>query len=240
MLRFIYVIIMRIFSIIHFCPKMAYYGNHPEKYSNEECHALAQDVIRRVKKTTRITTEVYGTENLPSDGGYILFSNHQGKYDALGIVHAHERPVSVLMDSKRSKLPIADQFVTLLRGKRIDKGNPRQQIKVLNEIANEVKEGRIYLVFPQGGYEKNQKNDVGEFKYGCFISAYKAKCPIVPVAIIDSYKCFSENNLRPVTTKVIFLPPIPYEDYSPDKAPVTCDKVQNIIDIEIKSRISSK
>ncbi len=238
MLRFIYVIIMRIFSIIHFCPKMAHYGKHTEKYSEDECYALAQDLIGRVKKTSRITTEVYGLENLPKESGYIMFSNHQGKYDALGIISVHPRPCSVLMDKKRSKMPIANQFVALLRGQRIDRKNPRQQIKVLNNIASEVKDGRIYLVFPQGGYAKNQKNNVGDFKYGCFTSAYKAKCPIVPVAIVDSYKPFGENSLKHVTTKVIFLSPLYYEDYCGLKAPQLCGIVRNLIEDEIKKHIS--
>lgn len=240
MLRFIYVIIMRIFSIIHYCPKMSYYGKHPEKYSNEDCHALAQKVIRKVKKTTRITTDVYGVENLPKDGGYIMFSNHQGKYDALGIIDAHPTPCSVLMDKKRSQMPIANQFITLLRGKRLEKDRPRQQIRVLKELAQEVVEGRVYLVFPEGGYTKDQKNNVGDFKYGCFITAMKAKCPVVPVAIIDSYKPFGENSLKPVKTKVIFLPPVSYDEYKEMKAPALSEHVRNIIVNEISSVLEDK
>ena len=238
MLRFIYVIIMRIFSIIYFCPKMAHYGKHTEKYGENECYALAQDVIGRVKKTTRITTEFYGVENLPKEGGYIMFSNHQGKYDALGIISGHPLPCSVLMDKKRSKMPIANQFITLLRGKRIDRNNPRQQIKVLNDIASDVRDGRRFLIFPQGGYEKNQKNNVGDFKYGCFISAYKAKCPVVPVAIVDSYKPFGENSLKPVKTKVIFLPPLSYDCYRELKAPQLCGIVRKTIEEEIQKHVS--
>ena len=41
----------------------------------------------------------------------------------------------------------------------------------------------------------------------------KAKSPIVPVALIDSYKPFELNSLKPVTTQVHFLEPIYYEDY---------------------------
>ncbi len=236
MLRFFVVILLRIGSIIHFVPKMAYYAKHPEKYSEKDCYALAQTVIRKVKKTARTTTHHYGKENLPKENGYILFSNHQGKYDALGILSGHEEPCSVLMDDKRSKMPIAKQFVSLLHGQRIPKDSPRGQIRTLHAIADEVKQGRRYLVFPEGGYRKDQDNRTNEFKYGCFLCAMRAKCPVVPVAIIDSYKPFGVNSLKPVETQVVFLPPIQYEDYQDMKAPELSALVKGMIEAEIAKR----
>ncbi len=236
MLRFFVVILLRIFSIIYFVPKMAYYARHPERYSEEACYALAQTVIGKVKKTARTTTHHFGKENLPAEGGYILFSNHQGKYDALGILSGHEKPCSVLMDDKRSKMLIAKQFVDLLRGQRIPKDSPKGQIRTLNAIADEVRQGRRYLVFPEGGYRKDQDNRTNEFKYGCFLCALKAKCPIVPVAIIDSYKPFGTNSLKPVETQCVFLPPIPYETYQDMKAPEISAMVKEMIDGEIARR----
>lgn len=233
MLRFVYVIVFRVFSIMYFVPKMSYYAKHPEKYSEEDRYRLAQDVIDRVRRTARTTTEYFGVENLPKDSGYIMFANHQGKYDALGILAGHEKPCSVLMDKKRSNMFIAKQFIDLLGGQRIEKNAPRQQIRVLAAIADEVESGRNYLIFPEGGYGKKRDNSLGEFKYGCFYCAIKAKCPIVPVVLIDSYKPFGLNSLRKVRTKVIFLPPIPYEEYAGMKAPAVCAYVKERIQAEI-------
>ena len=234
MVRFYFVIVFCIFEIIYFVPKMSYYAKHPEKYSDEDCYSLAQDVIRRVKRTARITTEYYGVDNLPKDGGYVMYANHQGKYDAIGILSGHKRPCTVLMDKKRSKMLIVNQFVSLLRGQRIDRESARQQIRTLHTIGDEVTEGRKYLIFPEGGYKKGQKNATGDFKYGCFSCSYRSKTPIVPVAIVDSYKPFGENSLKKVTTKVIFLPPIPYEEYADIKPKEISLLVKNKIDNEIK------
>ena len=41
----------------------------------------------------------------------------------------------------------------------------------------------------------------------------KAKVPIVPVAIIDSYKAFERIYFSPIRTQVHYLTPIPYEEY---------------------------
>ena len=216
---------------------MAYYAKHPEKYSEEDCYVLAQEVIRRVKKASRVTTEYYGVENLPENGGYIMYSNHQGKYDAVGILSGHKRPCSVLMDAKRSKMFIAKQFIDLLRGQRIDRESTRQQMRTLHNIGNEVKDGRVYLIFPEGGYRKDQDNVTNEFKYGCFMCSIASKTPIVPVTIVDSYKPFGKNSLKKVTTKVIFLPPIQYEEYAEMKAKDISLIVKERIDNELQKWI---
>ena len=53
----------------------------------------------------------------------------------------------------------------------------------------EVKNGRNYLIFAEGTRSKHG-NHPQEFKGGSFKAAMKAKCPIVPVALIDTYKAF--------------------------------------------------
>lgn len=219
MFRFYYTIVMRIGSILYFVPKMRKYAKHPERYSEDDCHELCKTMIAKVAKTARTTTSYYGLENLP-EGGYIMYANHQGKYDALGIMWGHPRPCRVLMDAKRSKMPIANEYVALVRGKRIDCTRVRQQVQCINEIAAEVRdEGKIYLIFPEGGYRKDQDNRMNAFQNGCFRSALLSERPIVPVAIIDSFKPFGSKGLKPVHTQVHFLPPIPYEEYR-DMRPV--------------------
>jgi 1-acyl-sn-glycerol-3-phosphate acyltransferase len=213
MFRFYYTIVMRIHSIIWFVPKMRKYAKHPEKYSEEDCQELCNVMIDKVAKTARATTSYYGLENLPEDGGYILYSNHQGKYDALGIMRGHPRPCRVLMNLRRSKMPIANEYVALVRGKRIDHTDFRQQVRCINEIGEEVKAGKVYLIFPEGGYRKGQDNYMNQFRSGCIRSALKSERPIVPVAIIDSFKPFGIKGLKPVYTQVHFLPPISYEEY---------------------------
>ena len=244
MLRVIYVIILRIFSNMYFVPKMAYYARHPEKYSEEDCYRLALDVIDRVRRTARVTTEYEGQENLPRESGYMMFANHQGKYDALGILSGHAKPCSVLMDKKRSNMFIAKQFVDMLGGQRIEKNSPRQQIRVLNAMAQEVREGRNYLIFPEGGYGKKVDNSLEEFKYGCFIAAIKAQCPIVPVVLIDSWKPFGQNSLGKVRTKVIYLPPISYEAYAGRKPKEICamvkERIQEELDRQEKKKVGSQ
>ena len=180
--------------------------------SEKFCYRIAKKTLLKIMKRGRISTEVIGKENLPAEGGYVMYSNHQGKYDAVGIIYGHESPCTILMDKKRSKLPIMKEFLTIIRGKGLDSSNIKKQIATINKVADEVKAGRKYIVFPEGGYNHNH-NNISDFKPGAFKIATKSKSPIVPVVVIDSYKPFEINSLAPVKTKVVFLEPFYYEDY---------------------------
>jgi len=187
----------------------------------------------------RIRTESFGQELLPEEGGYVMYSNHQGKYDTLGIMISHPKPCTIVMDAGRSRLPIVDSFIDLIKGSRLDKTNMKSQVKTMLKIAEEVKDGRRYIVFPEGGYDHN-RNNLQEFLPGAFKCAIKAKVPIVPVAIIDSYKAFGINSLRRVNTQVHFLSPILFEEYSqlstPQIARMVKERIANVIETQLRTR----
>lgn len=128
-------------------PKMGYYSRHPEKYSERFRYEYDRYAINLMKKTGRITTEGFGMENLPKDGGYVMFSNHQGKYDALGIMHTHDTPCSVVMDDARSHGPLVKQFIDLVEGKRLKLDNLKQAAGIIKEVTEEVKKGRKFIIF---------------------------------------------------------------------------------------------
>ena len=95
----------------------------------------------------------------------------------------------------------------------MEKDNPRQGITIINQVAREVADGKRYILFPEGGYKFNNRNRVCDFKAGSFKIALKSKAPIVPIALIDSYKVFNSFHFGPITTYVYYLDPIYYEEY---------------------------
>ena len=132
LIRFIYVIagnLHRAWMI----PLMGYYSRHPEKYSERFRYEYNKHAIRLMNHTGRIYTQAYGAENLPKDGGYVMFANHQGKYDALGIMLTHEEPCSVVMDEARSKMPLVKQFIDMVGGKRLCLHDLRQAARVIRD-----------------------------------------------------------------------------------------------------------
>lgn len=211
-MRFYYLIVRNIFVLPGIIKRMRQMAAD-ERYSEEECYDCLQEVVETINRTGHIKPQVFGTENLPKEGGYVMYPNHQGKYDAYGIVAVHEKPCTVVMDKDKSYDLFINEIIDMIKGKRLDKEDVRQALTVINEMAEEVKQGRKYILFPEGGYDKEKKNSLREFKAGCFKTSIKSKTPIVPVVLIDSYKAMNSAQPGTVTVQIHFLDPIPYEEY---------------------------
>ena len=238
MLRFYYVIIVSLPLIIYYIIRARIIMRKPGKYSDEYCYKIARNMVRKVMQNCFIKTNCYGLDNLPKEGGYIMIPNHQGKFDALGIINSHDEPCSVVIDLDRSKMILTNEFIGLLRGIRLDKNDMRAQIKSMRQMADEVKDGRRYILFPEGGYDHNQ-NTVQDFMPGAFKTALWSKQPIVPVALVDSYKPFELNSLKPVTTQVYFLKPIYYDEYKDMNTTEIADMVKKLIESKIAEALGT-
>ena len=168
--------------------KLCYYAKHTEKYTEEERYKMLRFIDRRAIK-----------------GGRIVI-------DVLAIMQACPRPFSVVMKKEVQNIPFLKQVFACMKAYAIDREDVRQSMKVIQQVAKEVESGRNYLIFPEGTRTKNP-NAVHEFKGGSFKSATKAKCPIVPVALIDSYKSFDTKSIEKIKVQVHILKPMLYEEY---------------------------
>ena len=213
--------------------KLCYYASHVEKYTEEERYALLQYIDRRANWGGRITIDAHGVENIPDKDGFMFFPNHQGLYDVLAIIQACPRPFSVVMKKEVQDIPFLKQVFACMKAIAIDREDIRQSMKVIQQVTKEVKSGRNYLIFAEGTRSK-RGNKLGEFKGGSFKSAMKAQCPIIPVALIDSYKSFDTSSIAKLTVQVHFLKPIPYEEYKDMKS----TEVEEMVKERIEDTIS--
>ena len=118
----------------------------------------------------------------------------------------------------------------------LDREDVRQAMQVIIEVTKQVKKGRNYLIFAEGTRSK-KGNQLGTFKGGSFKAASKARCPIVPVALIDSFKPFDTNTIKPVTVQVHFMKPLLYEDYKEMKTTEIAALVEKRIQETINANI---
>ena len=153
--------------VVYYICKAHYIERHGERFSEETRYKMARKCIGIMMRNGRIETESFGQELLPKEGGYVMYSNHQGKYDTLGIMSSHPKPCTIVIDAYRSKLPITDTFIDLVQGSRLDKTDMKKQLHMILQIADEGKNGRRYIVFPEGGYDHN-KNELQDFMAGSF------------------------------------------------------------------------
>jgi len=214
--------------------RLCYYASHVDKYTDEELYALIKSIDRRANRGGRITIDVRGVENIPKKNGFIFFPNHQGLYDVLAIIEACPVPFAVVNKKEVQNIPFLKQIFACMKAYAIDREDIKQSMQVILNVAKDAKEGRNFLIFAEGTRSRNG-NELLEFKGGSFKSAMKAKCPIVPVAIIDSYKSFDTNSIKKLTVQVHFLEPMYYDDYKELKSTEIAKIVKNKIEDTIKN-----
>lgn len=210
---------------------------HVEKYDNITRYRFLRKTVPIVDKRGKIKVECHGVENLPKETGYIMFPNHQGMFDAMAIIETHERPIVTVMKKEVKDVFLLKKVIQMLQAEIIDREDIRQSMTVINNMAKRVKGGENFILFAEGTRSKHQ-NEIGEFKGGSFKSAYYAKCPIVPIALIDSYKVFDSGSTKKVTVQIHYLKPLYYEDYKDMKTTEIAKLVSDQIRETIKANES--
>ena len=159
---------------------------------------------------------------------------------ALGFVLAIIRscPVHFTVVAKKEvgEIPFLKQVFACMKAFIIDREDLKQSMQVIVNVIREVKAGRNYLIFPEGTRSKNG-NYPGPFKGGSFKTATKTKCPIVPVALIDSFKAFDTGSTERITVQVHILPPMYYEEYKDMHTTEIAEEVKRRIEKVIEENI---
>ena len=155
-LRFKWVVLSSFFYVMYAVPKAEYMLRHPEKYTDKDKYDFAMQIVKHMKRRARTTTDVYGIENIPDEHGYIIYGNHQGKYDALGILLSLEEPCGVLWEKRQADRFLSRQVCGLINGVAIDLTDIRAKVRSIKEVSERVRSGQNFLIFPEGGYGDNQ------------------------------------------------------------------------------------
>ncbi len=193
--------------------KLCRYAKHPERYPEEDRWRYVAKVMRWVVGSGNIDLKVTGQENLPKDGGFMLYANHQGMFDVVALAATCDRPLGAVYKKELKNVPFLKQILKSTRSFDMDREDVRQSLTVIQNVSKEVQSGRNYLIFPEGTRSK-KGNTIGEFHGGSFRAAIKAKCPIVPVAFINSFKVLDQKGCAPVSVQLHYLSAITYEEYA--------------------------
>ena len=236
MKRIIMMVIRNILLVPYIWIRLCYHASHADKYTLEEHFEVFRYIVSHANKGGNVTIESYGKENLPDQDGFIMYPNHQGLYDILAIMDACDKTFAMVAKKEVKDIPLLKQVIACTKTYLMDREDVRQSMKVIMGVTEDVKKGKNFIIFPEGTRSKNG-NQTGTFKAGSFKAATKAKCPIVPVALIDSFKPFDTNSISPVTVQVHFLEPLYYEEYKDMKTTEIASLVQERIQKKINEKV---
>lgn len=216
--------------------KLCRYARCPETYTEEEKYRHIQTILKRAVKGGNIDLTVTGQEHIPQTGGFMMYPNHQGMFDVLAIAATCDRPMGVVLKKELADIPFIRQVRQCTKSFAMDREDVRQSLTVIRAVTEEVQQGRAYVIFPEGTRSR-KGNEMLEFHGGSFRCALKAKCPIVPVAFIDSFRVLDEKGSKPVSVQIHYLEPIPYETYremnTTELAALVKERIQTKIDAEL-------
>ena len=192
--------------------KLCSYAKHTDEYPEEEKWRHIQYILKRAVQGGNIDLQVSGLENIPQENGFMLYANHQGLFDVLAIAATCDNPLGAVLKKELYDIPFLHQLAICTKSFAMDRDDVRQSLTVIQNVIKEVRAGRNYLIFPEGTRSK-LGNEMLEFHSGSFRCATKSKCPIVPIALVDSFKVLDQKGSKPVAVQIHYLPPIPYEEY---------------------------
>ena len=216
--------------------KLCNYAKHTDTYPEAEKWGHIQHILRLAIKGGNIDLKITGLENIPAENGFMMYANRQGMFDVLAIAATCDAPLGAVLKKELYDIPFLHQIAVCTKSFAMDREDVRQSLTVIQNVTEEVKNGRNYLIFPEGTRSK-QGNQMLEFHGGSFRCATKSKCPILPIALVDSYKVLDQKGSAPVTVQLHYLKPIAYEEYAGMKpaevAALVKQRIQEKIDESI-------
>ncbi len=169
----------------------------PFDRGGEAVHRIARLWAKIYLAIAGITVSLEGREHL-THPPYVLVANHQSALDIYVLLAAV--PVSFKFVAKRQLflIPFFGWAIRRAGYISIDRDNPREALKAIEEAAGRIRQGSTVLIFPEGTRSTDGK--LLPFKKGTFSLVSRAKVPVVPLAIIGSNRLQPPGRVVPVGT----------------------------------------
>lgn len=233
MLRILLMVLRNFWKVPGAWIKLCHYAKHTEEYPELEKYRHIQYILKLAVKSGNINLQVTGQENVPEENGFLMYANHQGLFDILAIVATFDKPLAAVLKKELAEIPFLKQIKDCTNSFPMDREDVRQSMTVIMNVIKEIKKGRNYLIFPEGTRSK-LGNKMLDFHAGSFKCATKTGCPILPVALIDSFKVLDQKGCKPVTVQIHYLKPILHEEYkdmnTSEVAALVKSRIQEAID----------
>lgn len=138
---------------------------------------------------------VYGRENIPQDGGFVLCFNHTSMSDAIFIISTNKRQVNFMGKAEIFENRILGYLFRKMGVFPVKRG--AHDMTALDFAEALGKEGKIVGIFPEG----TRRRDFGppmQGKSGAVIVAASAGLPILPCAIYreGKFRIFRRTVIR--------------------------------------------
>lgn len=149
----------------------------------ERVHRIAGVWARTLLWAAGISVSVEGGEHIAAPP-YLFMSNHQSALD-ISVLLSH-LPVPFKFVAKRElfRIPVFGRAIRKAGYINIDRDNPREALKAIEEAVARIRGGTSVLIFPEG--TRSTDGNLLPFMKGAFSLATRAGVPVVPLAVIGT------------------------------------------------------
>ncbi len=176
---------------------------NPDKYYRQ-----ARQWSNKLLRAAGVRVETIGGDKLNPDNTYIYAANHSSLFDIPAAFFGIPDDVRIIYKKELEKIPLFGGGLRKSPYIAVDRSNPREAMKSMDEAIARAREGDSVVVFPEG--TRSETGEVQPFKRGAFMLAARAGKPIVPVTIVGASDIMPAGtfNMRGGTIRVIIGDPI--------------------------------
>ncbi len=141
---------------------------------------------------TKVT--VRGQENIPKDTAILFVGNHRSWFDIIILHTLVDVPLGFISKKEFSNTPLLSPYQRDIGCVFIDRDNPREAIKTINQGTEQMKLGLSLGLYPEG--TRNHKDTLLPFREGGYKMAERSKSPIILVAMSNQDNIFENNKFH--------------------------------------------
>lgn len=171
-----------------------------------------------------------GEDRIPKDTAVLYVGNHRSYFDVLMTYVRVPRPTGYIAKKEMLRWPLLVNWMKNLHCLFLDRDDVKEGMKTILSAIDKMKEGISICIFPEG--TRNRVPDTFlPFHAGSLKIAEKAKCPIVPMAIVNAGDIFEDHLPKIKKVKVIieYGEPICTDQLSRDEKKQLNERVVNEI-----------
>ena len=126
--------------------------------------------------------------------GVLVSANHRSLTDPI-VVHTVYpfRRMHCLATKELFNTKVKDVFFHLMNCIVVDKEN--FALSSFHEVVSKLSEGKMVVIFPEGGINSDREDTIRAFKSGAVLMAYKSKTPILPIYIVKREKWYHRQRI---------------------------------------------
>lgn len=173
-------------------------------------YAIVKWALRVIGVLAGAKITVIGHENIPTDRPVLYVGNHRSFFDIVVTVPLYVGVTGLVAKESLMKIPLFGFWMKRIHCLSIDREDPREALKTIQQATEQVKSGISMAIYPEGTRNKHPEDGLMTFKEGSLRIAEKANCPIVPVAIVNTEQIFEAHFpwIRKTDVIVEFAPAI--------------------------------